>query len=77
MANYLFEQFGTLEIEPTIIKVIRVIDTLESKTADVDVMLISESANYMVTLNGFTYADGWSDEEVKAWVLTKLNDYLI
>jgi hypothetical protein len=41
----------------------------------VDVLLSTPSANFGVTLNGFTYVSDWNDEEVEVWTMVELSKY--
>jgi hypothetical protein len=72
--TYKFEQFNVEIIDPTV-EVINVIDNINTKTCNVDVLLTTDTAQFGVTLNGFTYEITWNDDEVKAWVEIELEKY--
>ncbi len=76
MAKYKFEQFGTLEIEPTKIEVVRVLDDVIEKVADVEIALFVGIIEYKTILNGFTYVNTWEDSDVEAWVNLELQNYI-
>jgi hypothetical protein len=72
--TYKFEQFNVEIINPTV-EVVNVIDNINTKTCNVDVLLTTDTAQFGVTLNGFTYEITWDDDEVKAWVEIELQKY--
>jgi hypothetical protein len=74
MATYKFEQFNVEIVNPTV-KVVNVADAINQKTCSVDVVLTTETANFGVTLDGFTYVSDWNDEEVEVWTLVELQKY--
>lgn len=74
MATYKFPQFNVEIVDPTI-EVITIHDTIAQKTCAVDVLLSTASANFGVTLNGFTYTYDWNDEEVEIWTMVELSKY--
>ena len=67
MATYKFEQFNVEITNPTV-EVVNVADAINQKTCSVDVLLTTDSAEFGVNLQGFTYADTWTDEEIILWV---------
>jgi hypothetical protein len=67
MATYKFEQFNVEITNPTV-KVVNVADAINEKTCSVDVVLTTDTATFGVNLQGFTYAETWTDEEVILWV---------
>ena len=67
MATYKFEQFNVEITNPTV-EVVNVADAINQKTCSVDVVLTTDSAEFGVNLQGFTYADTWTDEEIILWV---------
>ena len=67
MATYKFEQFNVEITNPTV-TVVNVADAINQKTCSVDVLLTTDSAEFGVNLQGFTYADTWTDEEIILWV---------
>jgi hypothetical protein len=76
MATYKFEQFNVEIVDPTI-ELITIHDTIAQKTCDVDVFLSTPTANFGVTLNGFTYTTDWNDEEVEIWTMVELQKYAV
>jgi len=76
MATYKFPQFNVEIIDPTI-EVITIHDTIAQKTCSVDVLLSTTTANFGVTLGGFTYVTDWNDKEVKIWTMVELTKYEI
>lgn len=67
MATYKFEQFNVEITNPTV-EVVNVADSINQKTCSVDVLLTTDSAEFGVNLQKFTYADTWTDEEIILWV---------
>jgi hypothetical protein len=67
MATYKFEQFNVEIVNPTV-EVVNVADAINLKTCSVDVVLTTDTATFGVNLQGFTYAETWTDEEVILWV---------
>jgi len=76
MATYKFPQFNVEIVDPTI-EVITIHDTIAQKTCAVDVLLFTPTANFGVTLNGFTYVSDWNDEEVEIWTMVELSKYAV
>ena len=67
MATYKFEQFNVEITNPTV-TVVNVVDAINQKTCSVDVALTTDTAEFGVNFQGFTYADTWTDEEIILWV---------
>ena len=67
MAVYKFEQFNVEIINPAV-EVRNVVDNINKKTCVVEVMLNTDTIGFGVSFSGFTYADGWTDEDVINWV---------
>jgi hypothetical protein len=67
MATYKFEQFNVEIVNPTV-EVVNVADAINQKTCSVDVVLTTDTATFGVNLQGFTYAETWTDEEIILWV---------
>jgi hypothetical protein len=67
MATYRFEQFNVEIVNPTV-EVVNVLDAINEKTCSVDVVLTTDTATFGVNLQGFTYAETWTDEEIILWV---------
>lgn len=74
MAKYKFSQFTGTISNPTV-SVVSVHDNISLKTCDVDVKLTTSSAEFGVTLSGFSYANTWEDSEIIAWVNSELAKY--
>lgn len=72
--TYKFENWN-LEIVDPIKQVVNVIDNIENKTCNVDLLLTTDTAQFGVTLNGFTYSLTWDDQEVRDWVAIELQKY--
>ena len=68
MTKYKFKQFN-IEITNPTVEVTSVIDAINQKTCSADVLLTTDSANFGVTLSGFTYADTWTDQDIIDWVV--------
>jgi hypothetical protein len=67
MATYKFEQFNVEIVNPTV-EVVNVADAINAKTCSVDVVLTTDTATFGINLQGFTYAETWTDEEIILWV---------
>jgi hypothetical protein len=67
MATYKFEQFNVEIVNPTV-EVVNVLDAINQKTCSVDVVLTTDTATFGINLQGFTYAETWTDEEIILWV---------
>jgi hypothetical protein len=74
MATYKFPQFNVEIVDPTI-EVLVIHDTIAAKTCSVDVLLSTTTANFGITLDGFTYVSDWNDEEVEIWTMVELTKY--
>lgn len=74
--TYKFENWN-VEITNPIVEVVNVIDNINTKTCNVDVLLTTDSAEFGVTLNGFTYEETWDDQDVRNWVAIELEKYEI
>ena len=72
--TYKFPQFNVEIVDPTV-EVLVIHDTIAKRTCSVDVLLTTETANFGITLDGFTYVSDWNDEEVELWTLTELSKY--
>ena len=72
--TYKFPQFNVEIVDPRI-EVLVIHDTIAKRTCSVDVLLTTETANFGITLDGFTYVNDWNDEEVELWALTELSKY--
>lgn len=74
--TYKFEQFNVEIINPTV-EVVNVIDNINTKVCNVDVLLTTDTAEFGVTLNGFTYVETWDDADVINWVGVELQNYVV
>jgi len=74
--TYKFPQFNVEIIDPTI-EVLVIHDTIAKKTCSVDVLLTTKTANFGITLDGFTYISDWNDEEVEVWTMVELSKYAV
>jgi hypothetical protein len=72
--TYKFENWNVEIVDP-IKQVVNVIDNIENKTCNVDLLLTTDTAQFGVTLNGFTYEETWTDQEVRDWVVIELEKY--
>jgi hypothetical protein len=72
--TYKFENWN-IEIVDPIKQVVNVIDNIENKTCNVDLLLTTDTAQFGVTLNGFTYSETWTDQDVRNWVAIELEKY--
>jgi hypothetical protein len=72
--TYKFSQFSVEIVNPRI-EVLVIHDTIAKRTCSVDVLLTTETANFGLSLDGFTYVNDWNDEEVELWTLTELSKY--
>jgi len=72
--TYRFEQFNLEIINPEIV-ISKITDNMDS-TCSVDVILLTATAIFGVTLGGFKYVDNyWDDEMVYLWVMDELKKY--
>ena len=72
--TYKFDNWNVEIINPTI-EVVNVIDSINLKTCSVAIRLVTENAIFGVNLNGFTYEETWTDQEVRDWVAIELQKY--
>ena len=72
--TYKFENWN-IEIVDPIKQVVNVIDNIENKTCNVDLLLTTDTSQFGVTLNGFTYSETWIDQDVRDWVAIELEKY--
>ena len=72
--TYKFEQFNVEITNPTI-EVVNVIDNINTKVCNVDILLTTDTAQFGVTLNGFTYSETWDDADIINWVGVELEKY--
>jgi len=72
--KYRFEQFN-VEIENPVVTIENVADAINLKRCSVDVLLTTDSAEFGVNLQGFTYEETWEDSDIEAWVTIELQKY--
>ena len=72
--TYKFENWN-IEIVDPLKQVVNVIDNIENKTCNVNLLLTTDTAQFGVTLNGFTYSETWDDQNVRDWVAIELQKY--
>lgn len=72
--KYKFENWN-IEIVDPIKQVVNVIDNIENKTCNVDLLLTTDTAQFGITLNGFTYSLTWDDQDIRYWVAIELQKY--
>jgi len=72
--TYKFENWNVEIVDP-LKQVVNVIDNIEAKTCNVDLLLTTDTAQFGVTLSGFTYEETWDDQEVRDWVAIELEKY--
>ena len=63
---------ATIEIES--VEIVNVNDSINTKTASVDLLL---NGKYGTTLHGFQYSTTWEDSEVLEWANKELIKYQI
>jgi hypothetical protein len=74
--TYKFPQFQVEIVDPTV-EVLVIHDTIAQNTCSVDVLLSTPTANFGITLEGFTYVTDWNDEEVEIWTMVELSKYAV
>lgn len=74
--TYNFPFFEETITDPTI-EVVYITDDLRNKACRVDVLLTTETQDYGVNLDGFTYVETWSTDEVINWTMSELTKYEI
>lgn len=72
--TYRFEQFN-VEITNPVVNVVCVADNINAKTCSVDITLTTDTAEFGVNLQGFTYVETWDDTDIEAWVANELVKY--
>lgn len=76
LMKYKFPQFNVTITDPTI-EVLNVIDSINTQTCSVNILLSVDLAQFGVTLDGFTYVSDWSDDEVRNWTFVELEKYAV
>lgn len=74
--TYKFHQFNIEIVNPTV-TIVTVNDSIQLNTCSVEVLLSTQSANFGISFNGFTYATDWNDTDITLWVNEKLIQYEI
>jgi hypothetical protein len=74
--TYKFDQFNVEIVDPTV-EVLVIHDTIAQNTCSVEVLLSTPTANFGITLEGFTYVTDWNDEEVEIWTMVELSKYAV
>jgi len=74
MATYKFPQFNVEIVNPTV-TVTTVHDFIQERFCNVDILLSTQSANFGVSFNGFTYVTDWNDTDITLWVNEQLIQY--
>ena len=74
--KYKFPQFNA-EITDPIITLQSVNDNIQENTCSVDILLITDSAQFGVNLSGFTYSETWEDADIYAWVMNELEKFSV
>lgn len=72
--KYRFEQFN-VEIDNPVVTIENVADAINLKRCSVDVLLTTDSAEFGVNLQGFTYEETWEDSGIESWVTIELQKY--
>jgi hypothetical protein len=72
--KYRFEQFN-VEIDNPVVTIVNVADAINLKRCSVDVLLTTDSAEFGVNLQGFTYEETWEDSDIESWVTIELQKY--
>lgn len=67
MATYKFPQFNIEIINPTV-TVTTVLDNIIDKVCAANVILATDSTNFGVTFEGYTYTSDWNDQDIIDWV---------
>lgn len=67
MATYKFPQFNVEIINPTV-TVTTVLDNIIDKVCTANVILATDSTNFGVSFEGYTYESDWNDQDIINWV---------
>jgi hypothetical protein len=67
MATYKFPQWN-VEIVNPVVTVIQVNDLLLESLCNANVLLATDSAQFMVTFYGYSYSSDWNDQDIVNWV---------
>lgn len=67
MATYKFPQFNVEIINPTV-TVVSVNDMILEQLCNANVLLATDTAKFMVTFYGYSYATDWNDQDIIDWV---------
>lgn len=74
--TYKFKQFN-VEITNPVVEVVNVIDNINTKYCEVNITLVTDTAEFGVMLEGFTYSETWDDADVVNWVGIELQKYIV
>lgn len=74
MPTYKFEQFNIEIVNPTV-TIVTVNDSIQLNICSVEVLLSTQSANFGISFNGFTYVTDWNDTDITLWVNEQLIQY--
>jgi hypothetical protein len=72
--TYKFENWNIEIVNPTV-EVVNVIDNINTKVCNVYILLTTDTAEFGVTLSGFTYEETWDDADIINWVSVELQKY--
>jgi len=72
--TYKFPQFNVEIVNPTV-TIVTVNDSIQLNTCNVEVLLSTQSANFGISFNGFTYVTDWNDTDIALWVNEQLIKY--
>ena len=72
--TYNFPSFEETITDPKI-EVVYITDDLRNKACRVDVLLTTDTQEYGVNLDGFTYTSTWTKLEVINWTFVELTKY--
>ena len=67
MATYKFPQFN-VEIKNPTVTVTTVLDNIIDKVCTANVTLATDSTNFGVSFEGYTYKSDWNDLDIIDWV---------
>lgn len=67
MATYKFPQFN-VQIENPVVTVVQVNDLLLESLCNANVLLATDTAQFMVTFYGYSYSQDWNDQQIIDWV---------
>ena len=74
--TYKFKQFN-VEITNPVVEVVNIVDNINTKYCNVNIILATQDAEFGVMLEGFTYLETWYDADVVNWVSIELQKYVV